>query len=64
MGEVNPASLILINPDIPALTPRVFIFPIVYQSGEEMNSIGSVKSYCNHTALILHRLTSCILLYS
>jgi hypothetical protein len=44
--------------------PRVFIFPIVYQSGEEMNSICSVKSYCNHTALILHRLTSCILLYS
>jgi hypothetical protein len=24
----------------------------------------SVKSYCNHTALILHRLTSCIPLYS
>jgi hypothetical protein len=24
----------------------------------------SVKSYCNHTALILHRPTFCILLYS
>jgi hypothetical protein len=44
--------------------PRVFIFPTVYQSGEGVNSNGSVKSYSNHTVLILHRLTSCILLYS
>jgi hypothetical protein len=44
--------------------PRVFISPNFYQAAEEMNSICSVKSYCNHTALILHRLTSCILLYS
>jgi hypothetical protein len=29
-----------------------------------MNSMCSVKSYCNLTALIFHRLTCCILLYS
>jgi hypothetical protein len=29
-----------------------------------MNSMCSVKSYCNHTALILLRLTCFILLYS
>jgi hypothetical protein len=29
-----------------------------------MNSMCSVKSYCNHTTLIRHWLISCILLYS
>jgi hypothetical protein len=44
--------------------PRVFIFPVFYQAGEGINSMCSVKSYCNYTALILHQLASCILLYS
>jgi hypothetical protein len=44
--------------------PWVFIFPIFYQAGEGIYSVCSVKSYCNHTALILYWLTSCILLYS
>jgi hypothetical protein len=43
---------------------RVFIFSVFYQAGEWMNSTCSVKSYCNHTELIPHRLTSCLLLYS
>jgi hypothetical protein len=48
-------------PDICLCTPlpRVFIFPIFYQAGEGINSMCSVKSYCKHTTLILHRLTSC-----
>jgi hypothetical protein len=52
-------------PDTCPCTPitRVFIFSIFYQAGEGINSMCSVKSYY-HTALILHRLTSYILLYS
>jgi hypothetical protein len=54
-------------PDIcPCTThiPQVFTSPIFYQAGEGMSSMCSVKSYCNHTALILNQLTSCFLVYS